>query len=115
MEEQLVGLFRGGVAVVARDGELDIGGQQRAAKGGDFCQHLVDDVDGIGAGAFGDGQRYGRFQTPAGGAMQNIIGRFGGPVADGGDVAQVDWPPGLSTDDDETDGFGLGQEVTGFE
>jgi hypothetical protein len=68
VQQQLVALLGGGVAVVAGDGHADVGGQQRALEGVDLGEHVVDDVDGVGAGALGDADRDGGLLGGGGGA-----------------------------------------------
>ncbi len=115
VEEELVGFFSGGVAVVAGDGELDLGGEEDAALKLDALEHGVDDIDSVGAGALGDGEGDGGAQVPAGGAVEDVVGGLGGGVGDGGDIAQVNWTAGPGADDDATDGGGVAEEVAGFE
>ena len=59
MEQQFVGFFIGGFAVVAGDGDLDRRGDQVAFQGFDPVQNRLGDADGIGACAFGDGKGQG--------------------------------------------------------
>ena len=96
MEEKLVRLLVGGLAVVAGDRHLDVGRE-------DLAMHLVeplDDVlgddDGVGAGTLGDGERH------RGDALEAVarLADVGHPVLVGlgdqlhvGDVAEIDRPP----------------------
>ena len=61
VQEQFVGFLRGGLAVVARDGDCDVGGNERAFERLDLAQHLVRDGDGVRARPLGDAERDGGF------------------------------------------------------
>ena len=79
------------MAVVARDRHRHIGRQERAPQRGDFGEHRVDDVDGVGPGAFRETERDRGIER--GGApvpVEHIIGRLLGRVGDRGDIAQID-------------------------
>ena len=53
VQEQLVALLCGGVAVVARDGDFDIARQERAAEFVHFGEHIINHIDGVGSRPFG--------------------------------------------------------------
>ena len=60
MEEKLVGLLVGGLAVVAGDVDVDVLGDDAALELLEPLDDVLGDDDGIGAGALGDGERDGR-------------------------------------------------------
>ena len=66
MEEQLVGLLVGGLAVIAGDGDLDAFGDQAAAQQVEALQYVFGDDDRIGALALGQRQGDGGRALPAG-------------------------------------------------
>ena len=91
MQQQLVALLGGRVAIVARHRHRHIGRQERTAERRDFGEHRINDVDGVGPGTFRETERDGGIER--GGApvtVQHIIGRLLGRVGNRGDVAQID-------------------------
>ena len=116
VQQELVALLGGRMAVVARDRHGHIRRQQRAPQRGDFGEHRVDDVDGVGPGTFRETERDGGIER--GGApvtVEHIIGRLLGGVGNRGDVAQVDGTSLHDADHDRTEIGGVAQETPGLQ
>jgi hypothetical protein len=116
VQQQLVGFLRRGLAVVARDADGDIGGNDAAFEQIDLAQHFVSDADRVRAGAFGDAERHGgfssrhRFRT-----VEDVLRRLPRPIDDLGDLAQIHRTTAEDADDDIADFFGGFEEGTGFD
>jgi hypothetical protein len=110
-------LGRGG-AVVARDGDGDVGGDERALERVDLGEDSVDDVDGVGAGAFGEAEGDGGFLVGGGAAAaaeEHVVDGLRSSVStDRGDVAQVNGTAGGDADDDSADIAGVAEERAGL-
>ena len=115
VEEKLVAFLGGGVTVVAGDGEVDVGGQQRAAQGVGFGEDLFDDGDGVGTGALGDADGDGGLGVAGARTVQHVVGRLGCGVSDRGDVTQVNRFSAEDAEHDRTDVVGVVEELAGFE
>jgi hypothetical protein len=115
VEQKLVALLGGGVAIVARDRDGDGGGEERTAKGVDLGEGGIDDVDGVGAGALREADGDGGLKVGACGAVKDVVGGFFAGVGDGGDVAEIDWSASVGADDDGADIGGVAEERAGFE
>ena len=63
MQQQLVGLVRGGLAVIPGDTDLDIGRNKRSLQAVNLFQHRPDNRHGICSGPFGNGQGDGSLQV----------------------------------------------------
>jgi hypothetical protein len=60
VEEQFIGLFSGGLAVIARDGHCHVIRHESALDGLEALEQLVGDGDRIGALALGESNRHRR-------------------------------------------------------
>ena len=90
------------MAVVAGDGDLHIGRQQRSLEGINLRENLVHHVNGIGSGTLGHTECHRRFQHAVATAMEHVVGRFSRGIGDGGDIAQKDRLVRKDTDHDGT-------------
>ena len=116
VEEQLVRFLGGGLAVVAGDVEVDVGGDDGAFERLDAAEDVVGDVDGVGAFALGDGERDGGQGLARGGLHHaDILGRLVAAIDDFGHVADEDGPVAEGPDDDVAHVVGGAQELAGFE
>ena len=104
VQQQFVGFLRGGFAVVARDGDRHVGGNDAALERLDFAQDFVRDGDGIRAGPLGDAERDGGFfaariaDWPRR-SKQHILARLFRAVHDLGDFAQINRFAAIHADD----------------
>ncbi len=99
--QELVGLLRGGLAVVPRDGRVDVGGQDPRRERLELTVDRVHDRDRVGPAALADRERDGRKAPRLAGLAVRHVGR--GPlrsVHDGRDVGQAHRPPAAFGDHD---------------
>ncbi len=119
MEEKLVRLLVGGLAIVARHVDGDLGRHDAALQPLHRGEDVVRDSHRIGAGALGNGERDG------GGAIEAALGiarqvrnsRLGGLCGeeDLGDVTHIDRPPVAGRDQQVADLGEPGQRLAGDE
>ncbi|GIX31690.1 MAG: hypothetical protein KatS3mg124_2162 [Porticoccaceae bacterium] len=123
VQQQFVRFFRRRFAVVAGDGDLDVGRDQNAAQGLDLPQHAFGHGDGVGPGALGHGERHGRFLFGEGLARaprrsvaeQHVLAGFLRPVHDVGHVPQVDGLAAVHAHDHPADLLGVAEETARFD
>ena len=118
VEEQLVGFFGGGGAVVARDGDGDVGGDEGALERVDFREDGGDDIDGVGAGPLGEAEGDGGFLAGGGGSAateEHVVGGFGGRIPEGGDIPEIDGAALGDADDDGADLAGVAEKRAGLQ
>jgi hypothetical protein len=118
VQQQLVGFFRGGRAVVARDGDADIGRDERALEAINPGQHGADDIDRVRARPLGHAEGDGRLlagRTGAALAEQHVVGRFVCAVDDRRDVPKINRPPLGHADDRRADIARIAEEGAGLQ
>jgi len=120
MEQEFVRFLRGGLAVVARDGNVHIARDDGTLERFDFAQHLPSDGNRIRSGALRDAERDGGFFTRRRGARcakaeKSVIGRLLRAIHDGRDFAQIHGPPAKDADDHAAHLLRAGEEAAGFD
>ena len=100
-------------AVVAGDGDGDVGRDEGTTQAIDLPEDFAGHGDGIGARAFGDAQGHCGF-FPVAAAMEDILGGVFAVIADGADLAEVDGTAGGRTDDHIADIFRGAEEGSRF-
>ena len=109
--QELVGLLRGGLAIVARDGRSHVGGEELAAQGFELPLDGAHDGDGVGAAALGNRERHGR--PPAVDsrlAVGHVSGGFFGAIHHPRDIREPDRAPGALRHDNGGEIRGRTQE-----
>ena len=119
MPKQFVGFFLRRQAVIPRDSNLDIGGNDVALQRVNFSEHLVGHGDGIGAGPLGDGQGHGRLfighcAVRRTRSKKNILARLFRAVHDVGHIAQINRLAAEHADHHVAHVPGIGQKRAGF-
>src|ERR1035438_9665801 len=96
MLQQFIGFVFCGLAIVASDGDVQVGWQQVSAQRVDLLLRRLGNVGGVGALAFGQGDGHRRIFAAHGAVrrravgVENVIVRLGRAVSDrGGDIAQI--------------------------
>ena len=99
VEHQLVGLLARGLAVVAGDVHLHVGGEEPAPCLLHARQRGVRDVGGVDARPLGHGDGDGLFAALPARRVRHVVGGLGGRLDDGGHVPEVDRPGAVGDDD----------------
>ncbi len=123
MLQQLVGLIFGGLAIVASDGDIEIGRQQVSAQIRDFLLCRFADHGRVGAFALGQRDGHGRevaagrgFGSAGSIGVEHVVLRLGGTIHDlRSHVAQVNRLALRNSDDHLLQVFRAAEEASGFD
>src|SRR5581483_169293 len=117
VEQQLVGLLVGRLAVVAGDGDGDVGGNQPALARIEPVPEVLGPHDRVGAGPLRGGAAHGRHPVPVALVVPRVVPDTvlprTGPNDHGGNVVDVDRPAVAGGDQQEPDVGYAGQRLPG--